>query len=87
MDIAATFLIRKFKEKLEVCRDLLHGFDISKFKSGTDLERSNAISGALGFLVVAPEMQEKKNNSRKKLLLLHQALSLCSSIAKEDEKN
>ena len=75
----------KFKEKLEVCRDLLHGFDISKFKSGTDLERSNAISGALGFLV-APEMQEKKEQFQKEALLLHQALSLCSSIAKEDER-
>lgn len=75
----------KFKEKLEVCRDLLHCFDFSKFKSGTDLERSNAISGALGFLV-APEMQEKKEQFQKEALLLHQALSLCSSIAKEDER-
>lgn len=75
----------KFKEKLEVCRDLLHGFDFSKFKSGTDLERSNAISGALGFLV-APEMQERKEQFQKEALLLHQALSLCSSIAKEDER-
>ena len=75
----------KFKEKLEVCRDLLYGFDFAKFKSGTDLERSNAISGALGFLV-APEMQERKEQFQKEALLLHQALSLCSSIAKEDER-
>lgn len=75
----------KFKEKLEICRDLLHGFDFSKFKSGTDLDRSNAISGALGFLV-APEMQERKEQFQKEALLLHQTLSLCSSIAKEDER-
>lgn len=75
----------KFKEKLEVCRDLLHGFDFSKFKSGTDLDRSNAITGAVNFLI-APEMQDRKEQFQKEALLLHQALSLCSSIAKEDER-
>lgn len=75
----------KFKEKLEVCRDLLHGFDFFKFKTGTDLDRSNAITGAVNFLI-APQMQDRKEQFQKEALLLHQALSLCSSIAKEDER-
>lgn len=29
----------KFQEKLEVCRDLFHGFDYANFMDGTDLER------------------------------------------------
>ena len=75
----------KFKEKLEICRDLLHGFDFSKFKSGTDLDRSNAITGAVNYLI-SPNMQDRKEQFQKEALLLHQALSLCSSIAKEDER-
>lgn len=35
----------KFVEKLTICRDLFHGYDYSKFISGTDLERSKTISG------------------------------------------
>ena len=30
----------KFLEKLQVCRDLFHGFDYTLFLSGTDLNRS-----------------------------------------------
>lgn len=84
MDIAEVSY-PKFKEKLEICRDLLHGFDFSKFKSGTDLDRSNAITGAVNFLI-SPEMQERKDQFQKEALSLHQALSLCSSMAKEDER-
>lgn len=41
----------KFQEKLSVCRDKFHGFDYSKFKTGTDLERSKTISGAVNFIM------------------------------------
>ena len=75
----------KFKEKLEVCRDLLHGFDYSKFVAGSDLDRAKTISGAVNFLI-APEMQDRKDLFQKEALYLHQALSLCSSIAQDDER-
>ena len=75
----------KFKEKLEVCRDLLHGFDYSKFATGSDLDRAKTISGAVNFLI-APEMQDRKDLFQKEALLLHQALSLCSSIAQDNER-
>ncbi|MBE7709532.1 MAG: type I restriction endonuclease subunit R, partial [Cyanobacteria bacterium SIG32] len=75
----------KFKEKLEVCRDLLHGFDYSKFVTGSDLDRAKTISGAVNFLI-APEMQDRKELFQKEALLLHQALSLCSSIAQDNER-
>jgi len=50
-DIAKTAL-PKFKEKLEVCHDLMHGFDYSGFmkESATDLSRAKAISGGVNFL-------------------------------------
>ena len=75
----------KFIEKLEVCRDLLHGYDYSKFMTGSDLDRAKTISGAVNFLI-APSMQDKKDLYIKEALLLHQALSLCSSIAKDNER-
>lgn len=72
----------KFLEKLEICRDLLHGFDYSAFSYGSDLERAKTISGAVNFFV-APDKDEEKNNYLKEALAMHQALSLCSSIVDE----
>ena len=72
----------KFLEKLSICRDLFHGFDYSKFMTGTDLERSKAISGAVNF-IVAVDKEREREGFLKEALLLHQALSLCSSLAEE----
>ena len=81
-DIAGTAL-PKFLEKLSVCRDLFHGFDYSNFISGNNLERSKTISGALNF-IIAIENEKKKETFIKEALLLHQALSLCSSLVEKD---
>lgn len=73
----------KFLEKLEVCQDKFHGFDYSKFKTGTDLERAKTISGAVNF-IMGREKAEDKDSFVKEALMLHQALSLCSSLVDED---
>lgn len=75
----------KFLEKLEVCQDLFHGYDFSKFTTGSDLDRAKTISGAENF-IIAPSMQDKKETFQKEALLLHQALSLCSSIVDEKDR-
>ena len=72
----------KFLEKLSVCKDLFHGFDYSKFMNGTDLERAKTISGAVNF-IIAREREEDKETFIKEALMLHQALSLCSSLVEE----
>ncbi len=72
----------KFLEKLSVCRDKFHGYDYSKFSSGTDLERAKAISGAVNF-IIGREKIEDKDSFVKEALMLHQALSLCSSLVDE----
>lgn len=72
----------KFLEKLSVCRDLLHGFDYSNFATGTNLERAQTISGAVNF-IIAREKEQTKDSYIKEALLLHQALSLCSSLVEE----
>ncbi|MCD8095756.1 MAG: type I restriction endonuclease subunit R [Ruminococcus sp.] len=73
----------KFLEKLSVCRDLFHGFDYTLFTTGSDLERARAISGAVNF-IVDRNKEEDKNTFIKEALMLHQALSLCSSLVPED---
>lgn len=75
----------KFVEKLEVCCDLFHGYDFSKFTTGSDLDRAKIISGAVNF-IIAPNMQDRKDSFQKEALLLHQALSLCSSIVEEKDR-
>ena len=75
----------KFLEKLSVCRDLFYGYDYSKFKDGTDLERAKTISGAVNFIVDVKN-EEKKEAFIREALMLHQALSLCSSLVDEDAR-
>lgn len=77
----------KFQEKLEVCRDLFHGFDYTSFLAGNDLEKARMISGGVNFLLgksVAerdlPDAEKTQTVYIKEALLLKQALSLCSSM-------
>jgi type I restriction enzyme R subunit len=79
-DIAKTAL-PKFIEKMEVCRDLLHGFNYSGFmkENASDYIRAKAISGGASFLV-GTEKAKEKESFIKEALLLRQALSLCRSL-------
>ncbi len=77
----------KFLEKLEVCRDLFHGFDYAGFLTGDDLEKARMISGGVNFLLgksVAehdlPDAEKTQTVYIKEALLLKQALSLCGSM-------
>ncbi len=75
----------KFQEKLEICRDLFHGYDYSRFFGESNLERSNVISGGVNFFE-HPLMEDKKKEYIKESLMLKHALSLCRSVAKEKER-
>ena len=75
----------KFQEKLSVCRDLFYGYDYSDFIHGSNLARSRAISGAVNF-IVAVGKEDDRDTFLKEALMLKQALSLCSSLAAEDER-
>lgn len=84
MDIAST-AYNKFREKLQVCRDLLHDFDYSEFATGSNLVRARLISGATNF-IIAREKNKEKDAFIKQALMLHQALSLCASIVEENSR-
>ena len=75
----------KFQEKLSICRDIFHDYDYSKFITGTDLDRSKAISGGVNF-IVAVDKEDDKDTFLKEALMLKQALSLCSSLADESSR-
>ncbi|HCH73631.1 MAG TPA: type I restriction endonuclease subunit R [Clostridiales bacterium] len=73
----------KFLEFLSVCRDLFHGFDYSRFATGTDLDRARTISGGVNF-IIARGKEKDKDTFEKQALMLHQSLSLCSSLVEAD---
>ena len=72
----------KFLEKLQICRDFFYEYDYQRFMDGTDLERAKTISGGVNF-IIAPSRQEDREEFVKEALMLHQALSLCSSLVEE----
>jgi len=75
----------KFLEKLEVCRDKFYGYDYTIFRNGTDFERAKIISGAVNF-IIGREKVDDKDSFVKEALILHQALSLCSSLVDENDR-
>jgi type I restriction enzyme R subunit len=81
MDISRT-AYNQFLEKLSICRDLLYGYDYGAFFTGSDFERAKTISGAVNF-IISPDKSEDKDDFLKESLMLHQALSLCSSLVEE----
>lgn len=72
----------KFLEKLSRCQDLFHGYDYHAFNTGSDLDRAKTISGAVNF-IIAPTREGDKDEFLKEALMLHQSLSLCSSLVDE----
>ena len=86
MDINKTARL-KFIEKLEVCRNLMHGFDYSAFMDdkATDLIRAKTISGGVNFLS-ALEKEKEKEAFIKEAMLLRQALSLCRSLLNHEQR-
>lgn len=75
----------RFLEKLQVCKDLFHGFDYSCFETGSDLEKGKLISEALNFML-AVDKEETKKDYLKQAFLMKQALSLCSSLATKQQR-
>lgn len=75
----------EFQKKLEVCHDLLHGFDYSAFYGESDIERALAISGGVDFLQ-SPTRVDIKQLYIKESLLLRQSLSLCQSLLNREER-
>lgn len=85
MNIAQT-AYPKFQEKLQVCKDLMHGFDYSGFMNGSPLEMAKAISSGANFVLDAA-VPNRNELFTKEALLLKQAHSLCSSLTTAQERH
>lgn len=83
-DISKTALV-KFQEKLEICRDQLHGFDYEVWYEGSDPERSRLITAGVNFML-GLENQERRKKFVEESQLLHNALTLCKSLVSEHDK-
>ena len=75
----------KFQEKLEICRDQLHGYDYTLFFEGTNSERAQLITGCVNFLL-APKNEGRLKDYQRESQLLHNAETLCRSLLTRQEK-
>jgi len=100
-DIVKTAKV-KFQEKLEVCRDLMHGYDYSLFYDGTNDQRARTITGGVNFILgkdlkdpkdlkalnalTAPKAPTAPKTFIAESQLLHNAETLCRSLLTRQEK-
>ncbi len=74
-----------WQEKMEICHNLMHGFDYSGFFEEDNSKKAIAITGGANFLLSPAKEEAKKNfveNSRE----LHNATTLCRSLLNKKEK-
>ena len=76
----------KFQEKLQVCKDLLHGFDFSSFIDGSPLVMPKLVTGGVNFVLDA-KAPKRKDLFLREAMLLKQSHSLCSSMTTEQERH
>ena len=86
MDIAAT-AYPKFLEKLDVCRDLMYGFDYRKLIfTDKKVQLATAIAEGVDWLL-DPKRAEDTDAFVKQCQLMNQALSLCKSLVSEEDQH
>lgn len=64
-------------EKLEILKDMMHGFDYSKYMGTSQVERIRAIVGGMDFVLGKPEQDQKE--FKKTAIELAKAHSLCAA--------
>ena len=86
MDVAAT-AYPKFLEKLDVCRDLMYGFDYRKLIfTDKKAELASAIAEGVDWLL-EPRRQDDAEEFLKQCQLMNQALSLCKSLVSHEDQH
>ena len=76
----------KFREKLQICRDLFHGCDFSHFAEADDAQCAQIIKGGVNFLM-DKDREEIKENFIREAKLLHDAVTLCRSLLTPVERS
>jgi len=73
----------KFREKLEICSDLMHGCDFTAFYGESDLARARCIANGIDFIL--PD-EDKKKIYLREATALKQAETLCRSLLTDKER-
>lgn len=77
---------KTFTEKMEICRDLFHGYDYSHFNADiSDASRALIIKGGVNFLL-SSNKEKAKQAFMKEALLLHNSITLCRSLLSRKRK-
>lgn len=76
----------KFKEKLQVCKDIFYGFDFSGFFGGSPLTMAKLIAGGANYVLDA-RVPDRMEQFLREAFLLKQSHSLCSSMTTEQERH
>ena len=86
MDVAST-AYPKFLEKLDVCRDLMYGFDYKEsIFTESKAKLAEAIAEGTDWLL-APEHHDDMEDFVKQCQLMNQALSLCKSLVSREDQH
>ena len=86
MDVATT-AYPKFLEKLDVCRDLMYGFNYQKtIFTDSKSQLATAIAEGTDWLL-EPSREEDREDFIKQCQLMNQALSLCKSLVNEKDQH
>lgn len=83
-DIAKTALVR-WQEEMEICRDLMHGFDYTPFITGNNKEKADTINKGVNWLL-APQRETQKTDFTEHSRNLHNATTLCRSLLTPEDK-
>ena len=79
-DVAVTVML----EKLEILRDMMHGYDYAKYMGNSQVERMRTIVGGMDFILGKKEEEQKE--FKKIALELGKAHSLCAATEKGKDK-
>lgn len=83
-DIRKTALV-EFQKHLEICRDFFHGYNYSRFQTGTDANRAEIIKGGVNFILSSCD-EGRQKEYLKQSLLLKNSVSLCRSLLDESQR-
>ena len=82
-DIAKTALLT-FREKFEICSDMMHGFNFSAFPQATDAKKAELIRGGVNHIVAVNNI-DQRSDFLKESALMHNAVTLCRSLLSDDQ--
>ena len=75
----------EFQTQLDICKDLMYGFDYTIFFTGTDLQRSKIVTEAANF-IEDPDYKPGVDTFLKETTKLLQAASICRSLTTQEER-